>query len=102
MFGVAAALACSHEPRATPAANAVPPVPAAPSYVEGVVSERPVRGSAPSSDPATDQTILARGAPASGGSQSFELGNGLGGSSAGTAGVGMGGAAGAKPVMRRY
>lgn len=59
----------------------------------------PVKGSAPSSDPATDQPILARtsGASATGGVQSFDAAKA---GSGGIGGFGLGGLAGGTPVSR--
>jgi len=95
LVGIAWHLACSHEPSVASPADTELALPDTPPRADG--PER-VRGSAPSSDPATDRAILARAAPATGGAPSRDAGNGLGGSLAGTAGLGMGGAAGAKPV----
>lgn len=93
LLSVATSVACSHEHAPlTPATE-----PAEPASV-GV--ERPddgvVKGNAPSSDPATDQSILARTSGTTGGGGAPGKAPGVGG----MAGFGMGGLAGGTPVAR--
>lgn len=57
-----------------------------------------VKGNAPNSDPATDQSILARTSGSTGGAPGFDATKAPG--SGGWAGFGMGGLAGASPVSR--
>src|SRR5689334_14432363 len=96
LLGVLWSLACSREPEpVTPIHDPNPPADA----VENRELAGTVKGSAPSSDPATDQPILARssGAPGTGGAQAFDATKAGAG---GLGGFGFGGLAGGSPVSR--
>lgn len=96
LLGVVWSLACSREPEPlTPSHDPNPPA-------EGTENRElagVVKGSPPSSDPATDQPILARSSGATGtaGAQSFDPAKAGAG---GIGGYGFGGLAGGSPVSR--
>ena len=99
VLGISSSLACSHEQETSPPASALS-APAA-NHVDDDSSNKIVRGNAPSSDPATDQSILARNTVVTGGAPTRDSGGGLAGSNAGFAGFGVAGVGGASPASRQ-
>jgi len=93
LLGVAFSVACNHEhePMSPASATAEPAAVGMKASGDGVV-----KGNAPSSDPATDQSILARTSGMTGGGGAPGKAPGTGG----MAGFGMGGLAGGTPVSR--
>jgi hypothetical protein len=94
LLGLASGLACEHKHEIWPPASA--PSETAPDRIDS--GDPTVRGNAPNSDPATDQSILARTVIPTGGAPGLGNPSGIGGSLAGSGGFGMGGVAGSRPV----
>lgn len=93
LLGVASSVACSHDHE--PLTPATEPAEPAQLGAKGT-GDSIVKGNAPSSDPATDQSTLARISATTGGGGAPGKAPGTGGA----AGFGMGGLAGGSPVSR--